>query len=32
MLFPVYVAAFLWRGLWLRDPRLRALVPLRGKQ
>lgn len=30
-LFPVYVAAFLWLGLWLREPRLRALVPLRNK-
>jgi hypothetical protein len=26
-LFPVYVAALLWLGLWLRDMRLRALVP-----
>lgn len=29
VLFPVYVAVFLWAGLWLRDPRLRALLPLR---
>jgi len=29
ILFPVYVAAFLWLGLWLRDSRLRALLPLR---
>lgn len=28
VLFPVYVAAFLWAGLWLRDARLRALLPL----
>jgi hypothetical protein len=28
-LFPIYVAAFLWLGLWLRDGRLRALLPLR---
>ncbi len=28
-LFPVYVALLLWGGLWLREPRLRALVPLR---
>jgi hypothetical protein len=28
-LFPISVAAFLWLGLWLRDPRLRALLPLR---
>jgi hypothetical protein len=25
VLFPVYVAAFIWAGLWLRDPRVRAL-------
>lgn len=29
VLFPVYVAALLWLGLWFRDARLRALVPLR---
>jgi len=29
-LFPVYVALLLWGGLWLREPRLRALLPLRG--
>jgi len=29
ILFPVYVAAFLWGGLWLRDRYLRALLPLR---
>lgn len=29
VLFPIYVAAFLWLGLWLRDLRLRALLPLR---
>ena len=28
VLAPVYVAAFLWGGLWLRDDRIRALVPL----
>jgi hypothetical protein len=28
-LFPVYVAALLWAGLWLRDERLRALLPVR---
>jgi hypothetical protein len=27
VLFPTYVAAILWVGLWLRDLRLRALVP-----
>ena len=31
VLFPVYVALLIWGGLWLRDARLRALVPLRGK-
>jgi len=29
ILFPVYVAVFLWLGLWLRDLRLRAVLPLR---
>lgn len=28
-LFPVYVAAIVWGGLFLREPRLRALLPLR---
>lgn len=28
-LFPVYVALFMWAGLWLRDARLRSLVPVR---
>ena len=28
-LFPVYIAAPLWGGLWLRDARLRALVSTR---
>jgi hypothetical protein len=27
MLFPVYIAALLWLGLWLRARRLRALLP-----
>jgi hypothetical protein len=27
-LFPVYVAVLLWLGLWLRDRRLRSLLPL----
>jgi hypothetical protein len=26
-LFPVYIAALLWLGLWLRDRRLRTLLP-----
>jgi hypothetical protein len=28
-LFPIYVALLVWGGLYLRDPRLRALAPLR---
>ena len=28
VLFPVYVAALLWGGLWLRDRRLRKLLPI----
>jgi len=28
-LFPIYVAAMLWGGLYLREPRLRALLPMR---
>ena len=28
VLFPIYVAAFIWDSLWLREPRLRALLPL----
>ena len=30
VLFPVYVALLLWGGLYLREPGLRALVPVRG--
>src|SRR5260370_13244586 len=29
VLFPVYVGVLLWVGLFLRDVRLRALIPLR---
>lgn len=29
VLFPVYVALLLWGGLYLREARLRALIPLR---
>ena len=29
MLFPVYVALMLWGGLYLREPRLADLLPLR---
>jgi hypothetical protein len=28
ILFPVYVAFLLWGGLWLRDRRLQALLPI----
>jgi len=28
ILFSVYLGMFMWAGLWLRDPRLRALFPL----
>jgi len=30
-LFPTYVALLLWGGLWLRDDRLWALIPLRSQ-
>ena len=29
VLFPIYVALLLWGGLYLREPRLRELLPLR---
>src|SRR5438046_6464920 len=29
VLFPTYVGALIWLGLYLRDARMRALVPLR---
>lgn len=28
-LFPIYVATMIWAALWLRDARVRALLPLR---
>lgn len=28
-LFPIYIALLLWAGLWLRDRRLQALLPVR---
>jgi hypothetical protein len=28
ILFPTYIAALLWGGLWLRDRRLRELLPI----
>jgi hypothetical protein len=30
ILFGVYVGLLVWGGLWLRDTRVRALLPLRG--
>jgi hypothetical protein len=30
ILAPVYLGIVLWLGLYLREPRLRALVPIRG--
>jgi hypothetical protein len=32
ILFPTYLGALLWGGLWLRDRRLRALIPFRSNQ
>ena len=32
VLFPIYVATLLWGGLWLRDLRLRSLMPLRSPE
>jgi hypothetical protein len=29
ILFGVYLGVMLWGGLWLRDPRVRALIPFR---
>lgn len=29
VLFSLYLGLFMWGGLWLRDPTLRALVPIR---
>lgn len=29
ILFSVYLGLFMWGGLWLRDPQLRALFPFR---
>ena len=29
VLFPVYIAVIVWGGIYLRDDRLRALIPLR---
>lgn len=29
LLFPIYVALFLWGGLYLRDPLVRTIIPAR---
>lgn len=29
ILFSLYLGLFMWGGLWLRDPKLRALFPIR---
>ena len=29
LLFPIYVALFVWGGLYLRDPLVRTIIPLR---
>ena len=31
ILAPTYFAAAIWLGLWLRDPRVRAVVPFRAR-
>lgn len=31
-LFPIYFGVMLWGGLWLRDPRVRALLPFSQKR
>ena len=31
VLFSIYLGLFMWGGLWLRDPALRALFPWRRK-
>ncbi len=32
ILFSLYLGLFMWGGLWLRDPRFRAMFPLRRDQ
>jgi hypothetical protein len=31
-LFGVYVGVLAWAGLWLRDPQLRAMLPIRAER
>jgi hypothetical protein len=30
ILFPVYMGLFIWGGLYFREERVRALIPMRG--
>lgn len=32
LLFPIYVALFVWGGLYLRDPLVRSIIPTRRSQ
>lgn len=32
VLFSIYLGLFMWGGLWLRDPGVRALFPVSGKK
>ena len=32
ILFSVYLGVFMWGGLWLRDPAIRAVFPFRSKR
>ncbi len=31
-LFPIFVAGFVWGGVWLRDERLRSVLPIRASE
>src|SRR5206468_10197636 len=31
VLFGIYLGLFMWGGLWLRSPKLRALLPIRSE-
>jgi hypothetical protein len=31
VLFSIYLGLFMWGGLWLRDPAIRALFPIRSR-
>ncbi|MFM1654957.1 DoxX family protein [Brevibacillus sp. B_LB10_24] len=32
VLFPVYLAVLTWGGIWLRDKKMRKLIPFAGKE